>query len=81
MAKHMLKNILKFLILSVFADQVKNSSVIRIRGFSFIGIFKLSAGPNHEHSRTVLNYIHKCEGRFFMHRVRLENWPSAEAAP
>ena len=29
-------------------------------------IFQKSAGLNLEHSRTVLNYIHMCEGRFFI---------------
>ena len=51
---------------------------------SFIFIFQKSAGPNLEHSRTVLNYIHMCEGRFFIQVKNilsgLEGWSSANAA-
>ena len=47
-------------------------------------IFQKSAEPDLEHSRTVLNYIHMCEGRFFIQVKNilsgLEGWSSADAA-
>ena len=47
-------------------------------------IFQKSAGPNLEHSRTVLNYMHMCEGTFFIQVKNilsgLEGWSNADAA-
>ena len=47
-------------------------------------IFQKSAGPNLEHSRTVLNYMHMCDGTFFIQVKNilsgLEGWSNGNAA-
>ena len=61
-----------------------NTQQFTARADLFFFIFLKSAGPSLEHSRTVLNYIHRCEGRFFKQVKNilsgLEGWSSAEAA-